>query len=64
MPFDDETDDSTLVCVTCGSEFVFTSKEKQTFASRQWTPPKRCLGCRSKKRAEMRRWDDLRKKRE
>jgi hypothetical protein len=64
MPFDSLDDDAMLVCAECGSEFTFTAKEKRMFGAKGWTPPKRCLACRSEKRERQKRWDDAREKSE
>ena len=47
--------DKTLVCVDCGSEFVFTAGEQEFFNSRGYVnDPKRCTTCRSSRRATQR----------
>ena len=43
--------DRTLVCFTCGAEFVFTAGEQSFFRTRNFiNDPKRCKLCRSGRR--------------
>ena len=39
--------DKTITCVDCGTEFVFTAREQEFYASRGLTnEPRRCADCR------------------
>jgi hypothetical protein len=38
--------------MSCGSPFIFESGEQSFYESKEFTPPKRCRGCRDKKRAQ------------
>ena len=40
----------TIRCVDCGMDFVFTDGEQRYFASKKLSVPKRCPGCRRKRR--------------
>ncbi len=45
--------DKTLQCSDCGKSFDFTAGEQEQFASRGYTnTPKRCLECRTARKAE------------
>ena len=45
--------DSTLICVDCGGEFVFTTGEQEFFKCRGFAnEPKRCRSCRAVRRTE------------
>jgi CxxC-x17-CxxC domain-containing protein len=47
--------DKTLVCVECGSEFIFTVGEQEFFQARGFgNEPKRCRSCRAVRRTEQR----------
>ena len=47
--------DKTLVCVECGSEFIFTAGEQEFFQARGFgNEPKRCRSCRAVRRTEQR----------
>lgn len=43
-------EDKTIKCADCGAEFVFSANEQEFFASKGFTPPKRCKACRQKKK--------------
>ncbi len=43
--------DKTLTCVDCNQEFVFTARDQQFFADRQFSEPRRCPSCRAAKKA-------------
>ncbi len=44
--------DQTLTCKDCGSEFVFTAREREDFARQGRNhAPSRCPGCRAARRA-------------
>jgi CxxC-x17-CxxC domain-containing protein len=44
--------DKELQCVECGTTFVFTADEQETFAARGYTnEPRRCLPCREARKA-------------
>jgi len=45
-------DDQTLTCEECGAEYTFTAGEQEFFATKGFTPPKRCQNCRQKKKEE------------
>jgi hypothetical protein len=42
--------DKKLPCVDCGDYFVFTEGEQRFFASKGLVEPKRCPGCREKRK--------------
>ena len=47
--------DTTLACVECGGEFIFTAGEQEFFNSRGFSnEPKRCRSCRAVRRTEQR----------
>ena len=43
-------DGEKLVCADCRSTFLFESGEQRFYKMRGLTPPKRCSGCRSKRK--------------
>ncbi len=43
-------DDRLLHCLDCGADFTFTVGEQLYFASKKLSVPKRCPGCRRKRR--------------
>jgi hypothetical protein len=43
--------DMKLKCVDCGKEFVFTEGEQTYYRERGLAIPKRCSGCRLKRRS-------------
>jgi CxxC-x17-CxxC domain-containing protein len=44
--------DKALRCVSCGSEFTFTTREQEFHAAKGFTnEPRRCAGCRQARRA-------------
>jgi len=46
-------EDKTLVCVDCGSEFVFTANEQAFYKEKGFeNEPKRCPECRRAKKAQ------------
>lgn len=45
-----ETDEM-IVCVDCGTSFPFSASEKQFYAERGFTTPKRCKSCRAAAKA-------------
>ena len=49
------TQDKTLVCRDCGSEFPFTASEQEFFAQKGFTnEPGRCHDCRAVRKAQQR----------
>ena len=45
--------DKSLVCVDCGSEFVFTAGEQEFYAQKGFTnAPTRCPNCRATRKAQ------------
>lgn len=41
-------EDKTLVCVECGTEFVFTARDQEFYAEQGYqNEPKRCKSCRN-----------------
>jgi len=48
------TEPTNLTCVDCGASFPFTDEEQAFYTERQFAPPKRCLECRKKRRADKR----------
>jgi CxxC-x17-CxxC domain-containing protein len=48
------TEPTNFTCVECGASFSFTDEEQAFYNERQFAPPKRCLDCRRKRRAEKR----------
>lgn len=42
--------DEVIVCVDCKNEFTFTENEASFFASKGLVKPRRCKGCRQKRR--------------
>ena len=45
------TNDKTLVCADCRSEFIFTASEQQFYTDRGFSEPRRCSPCRAIKKA-------------
>jgi CxxC-x17-CxxC domain-containing protein len=43
--------DKVLTCADCGQEFVFTAREQEFYATRQFTEPRRCGSCRASRKA-------------
>ena len=43
--------DKTLTCSDCNQEFVFTGREQEFFAERQFSEPRRCPACRAIRKA-------------
>lgn len=46
-------EDKLLRCVDCETDFIFTVGEQRYFHSKGLSIPKRCLGCRQKRRATL-----------
>jgi hypothetical protein len=44
--------DKELTCADCHETFVFTEGEQEFYASKDFTPPKRCKPCREKRKAK------------
>jgi CxxC-x17-CxxC domain-containing protein len=44
--------DTTLTCRDCGQAFTFTSGEQAFYASRGFSEPGRCPGCRALRKAQ------------
>lgn len=44
--------DEHITCAECGTTFVFTAAEADSFASKRLEPPKRCPECRRARRAQ------------
>ena len=44
--------DTTLTCRDCGQAFTFTSGEQDFYASRGFSEPSRCAGCRAERKAQ------------
>lgn len=45
-----EFDDKTIVCIDCGSDFIWSSGEQAFFRDKNLqNPPKRCKGCKQAK---------------
>ena len=44
--------DKTIVCNDCGAEFVFTEREQQFYASKNFSEPVRCKACREARKAQ------------
>jgi len=42
-----------IVCVGCGTPFVWASGDQLYYRDRGFDPPKRCEKCRAKKKAEI-----------
>lgn len=51
MPPSLQEGDTLLSCCDCTTEFVFTAREKEFYASKELNDPKRCKPCREKKKA-------------
>lgn len=39
-----------LKCSDCGATFDFTEREQEFYEEKKFTPPKRCVDCRKKKK--------------
>ena len=54
MDVDESTQaqDKTLTCTDCQTDFAWSVKEQEFFAEKNFDPPKRCLPCRKKRRAQ------------
>lgn len=44
--------DKDIKCASCGEYFIFTEGEQYFFSEKGFSEPKRCSGCRLKKKAE------------
>lgn len=44
--------DKTIVCESCGQEFVWTEGEQEFYRQKNLTDPKLCMICRARKQAE------------
>jgi len=58
--------DKTLVCIQCGSPFVFSSAEQTRFLALDFASPRRCPECRKKKAKSIEdkeKWDKEDRKR-
>jgi hypothetical protein len=43
--------DTTINCIDCHTDFIFTVKEQEFFAEMGFKPTRRCVSCRAKRRA-------------
>ena len=43
--------DKVLTCADCGQEFVFSAREQEFYATRQFSDPRRCGACRASRKA-------------
>lgn len=43
--------DKTIVCKDCGKEFIFTERDQEFYASKNFSEPVRCKECRAAKKA-------------
>ena len=43
--------DKTLTCADCGLQFVFTARDQEFYADRQFSEPRRCPSCRAARKA-------------
>lgn len=43
--------DKVLSCQDCGQQFVFTAREQEFYAERQFSEPRRCTSCRASRKA-------------
>lgn len=43
-------EDKVIKCVDCKNDFVFTKREQEFFAEKQYAEPKRCFKCRQARR--------------
>ena len=41
-----------LTCIECGKEFILTPEHEKWFLDKGLKLPKRCFGCRNKKRSQ------------
>jgi len=46
------SDDQTIICRDCKSEFIWTAGEQEFYAQKGLSVPTRCKACRTKRRAE------------
>jgi uncharacterized membrane protein YsdA (DUF1294 family) len=44
--------DLTITCVDCGKPFVWTERDQHSYREKGWSAPKRCEGCRARKKSE------------
>lgn len=44
--------DKTIVCKDCGKEFVFTEREQEFYASKNFSDPVRCPECRQARKEQ------------
>lgn len=49
------TEDKTINCADCGTDFILSASEQEFFKARGLHEPKRCKKCRDLKRSEQRR---------
>ncbi len=43
--------DKVLTCADCSQEFVFSAREQEFYATRQFSEPRRCGACRASRKA-------------
>ncbi|MCU0483676.1 MAG: zinc-ribbon domain containing protein [Chloroflexi bacterium] len=43
--------DKVLTCIDCSQEFVFTARDQEFYATRQFSEPRRCPSCRASRKA-------------
>ena len=48
--------DVTIQCIECGRSFAWTERDQRFYQERGWAPPKRCEGCRARKKSERESW--------
>jgi len=50
-----EPDDKVIKCLDCGMGFILTHEDIQFYINHSYNLPKRCLGCRRRRRGTMQR---------
>ena len=46
-------EDTIIICIDCGDRFTFSNGERRYFDSKQLSIPKRCPGCRVKRKTSL-----------
>ena len=49
-------EDIELECSECGGPFTFTAKDQKFYEEKDFVKPKRCRGCRAKKKERMKKY--------
>lgn len=51
-------DNKIIICIDCGNEFEFTSKDQEFYRVHGYKDPKRCDKCRATKKAHYKKLEE------